>query len=91
MYFRIYYNLKFIIARPQIKPHTKTHNTAQNCTTKCTMCCTIKCIGNLNFLCILVLLNRRKIKFTSSIKYSNYQHRHCTNLVNTNRFIKCAT
>ena len=57
--------------------------------TKCITCCTIKFIENLNFAC--VLLNRQKIKFTSSIKYSSYQQRHSTNLVNTNRFITCAT
>ena len=42
------------------------------CTTKCTTCCTIKSIEELNFLCVLVLLNRRKIKFTSTIGYSSY-------------------
>ena len=68
MYFRIYYNIKFIIPCPLIKLHNEMHNTAQNCTTKCT-CCTIKFIENLDFLCVLVLLNKRKIKFTSSAKY----------------------
>ena len=67
------------------------HNTAQNCTTKCTTCSTIKFIEKLNFLCVLVLLNRQKIKFTSSIKYSSYQQRDSTNLVNINCFTKDAT
>ena len=44
------------------------HNTAKTCITKCTTkratCCTVKCV--------LVLLNRRKIKFTSSVEFSSY-------------------
>ena len=64
MYLRICYNV--------IKLPNKVHNTAQNCTTKCTTCCTIKFIEKLNFLCVLVLLSRRKIKFTFSVKYSSY-------------------
>ena len=62
------------------KLHNKVHNVFHN-----------KIIENLNFLFVLVLLNSRKIKFTSSVKYSSYQQRHSTNLVNRNRFTKCAT
>ena len=69
MYFRIYYTVKFIIPQPYVKLHNKIHNTVQNWTAKCTTCCTIEFIENLNFLCVLVLPNRWKIKFTSSIKY----------------------
>ena len=50
------------------KLHNEVHNVLHN-----------KFIEKLNFLCVLVLLNSRKIKFPS------------TNLVNTNRFIKSAT
>ena len=32
------------------------------------MCCTIKFIEKLNFLCVLILLNRGKIKFTSLVE-----------------------
>ena len=46
----------------------ENHNTAKTCitkcTTKCATCCTIKCV--------LVLLNRQKIKFSSSIEFSSY-------------------
>ena len=60
MYFQIYYNMKFIIPRSYINLRNKIHSTAQYCETKCTSCYTIKFIENLNFLCVLVLLNRRK-------------------------------
>ena len=82
--------LQYEIYYPSPLDKTSQRN-SQHCTTKCTACCTIKSIENLNFLCVLVLLNRGKIKFTSSIMYSSYQQRHSTNQVNTNRFIKCAT
>ena len=63
--------MKFIIPRPWIKMHNEIHNTAQNWTGKYTTCCTIEFIENLNFLCVLVLLNRQII-ITYSIKYSSY-------------------
>ena len=80
---------------PLNKVHNEIHTTAQicttMCTTRCTTCCPIKCIKNLDFLCVLVLLNRRKAKFASSINCSSYQQRHSTDLINTNCFIKSAT
>ena len=72
MYFKLYYNMKFIIPRTWIKLPNEICNTAQNCAAKCATCCTIKFIEKLNFLCVLILLNRQKINFTSSIKYSSY-------------------
>ena len=58
---------------------------------KCAKCCTIKITEKLNFLCVLVLLNRQRIKFISSVEYTSYQQRGSTKLVNINPFIKSAT
>ena len=79
---------------PLNKVHNEIHTTEQictaMCTTKCTTCCPIKCFESLDFLCVLVLLNRRKAKFASSINCSSYQQRH-SDLINTNCLIKSAT
>ena len=67
------------------KTDNEIYNTAQNCKAKCTRCCAIKFMVKLIFLSVLVLLDRRKIKFTSSIKCLSYQWRDSTNFINTNR------
>ena len=67
------YNMKFTIPCPQMKLLNEIHNIAQNSKMqKLVSCCTIKFIEKLIFLCFLILLNGRKIKFTSSIEYSSY-------------------
>ena len=50
---------------PQIKLHNEIHNKVANVSHN-------KIIEKLIFLCVLVLQNRRKIKFTSSIEYSSF-------------------
>ena len=70
--------MKLIILRPYIKLHKKIHNIAQNYTAKCTTCCAIKFCENLNFLCVLVLLNRDiPLTWSAQIALSNVQHSYC--------------
>ena len=76
----IFYYMKFILlplnktaqrnSQHSTKLHNKVHNVLHNL--RVTRTCYIKFIKKLNSLCVLVLLNRQKIKSVSSIGYSGY-------------------
>ena len=64
--------MKFIIPAQQKQncttKFTTLHKTAKQSAQRAATCCTIKFIEKLNFLCVLVLLNRRKMHPQMSIQ-----------------------